>query len=114
MHEASIARNIIDATHQCLEDQGISGRVRAIHLRVGQFTAVVPDNLKFIFSVLSEGSVLQGARLEIEEVPVRGRCQTCKSELTFDEPCFLCPACGSIDLELLAGRELLIDSLEVE
>jgi hydrogenase nickel incorporation protein HypA/HybF len=114
MHEASIAQNIIDSVDRLVADGVVDGRVRSIRLRVGKLTAVVPDNLAFIFSVLAKGGELDGAALEFEEVGVRGECGGCAARFDIEEACFVCPSCGSGEVQLLSGRELVIDSVEVE
>lgn len=114
MHEVGIARTILESVEERLRRGEVRGKVRAVRLRVGRMSSVVPESLKFGFEVLSRGTALEGARLEIEEVPVRARCRACGEGLEIDEPCFLCGKCGSPDLEVLGGTELLIDSLDVE
>lgn len=114
MHETSIARTLLEEVGERVRRAGIRGRVAAVRLRLGRMSTVVPESLKFAFEVLSRGSPLDGARLEIEEVPVRARCRACGRGFEIDEPCFLCESCGSPDLEILSGNELLIDSLDVE
>ncbi len=114
MHEAAIAQSLIEELGR-LRDEGVfEGRLQSVRLRVGRLTAVVPDYLEFMFQVLCEGTDLEDVRLAMTEVEPRGRCLTCGVESRFDELGFLCTACGSADIELIAGRELLIESLEVE
>ncbi len=114
MHEVGIAQTIIEAVARRLKEGGLRGRVRTVHLRLGRMSTVVPDNLRFAFEVLVKESSMPEARLEIEEVPVRARCRACGGGFEIGEPCFLCEKCGSPDLEVLSGTELLIDSLDVE
>lgn len=114
MHEASIARTLLEEIGARVRKNGIRGKVTAVRLRLGRMSTVVPESLKFAFEVLSRETPLAGARLEIEEVPVRGRCRACGREFEIGEPCFLCEGCGSPDLEVAGGTELLIDSLDVE
>jgi hydrogenase nickel incorporation protein HypA/HybF len=114
MHEASIASYLIQAIERRIGEGEIVGKVRSISLRVGRMTAVVPDNLRFLFGVLAEGSAVEGAELEIEEVMVRARCQTCRAEFDIQDVCFLCSQCGSSDVDVTSGRELMIVAVEVE
>jgi hydrogenase nickel incorporation protein HypA/HybF len=113
MHEASIAQSVIDAVERRIASGLIDGRVCGVFLRVGRLTAVVPENLTFMFGVLKAGTALEGAELAIEEVPVRGVCRACGAESEFESICFLCPGCGSPDVDLTSGRELVIDAVEV-
>ncbi len=114
MHEVGIAQTIIESVVTRLREGEVRGRVRAVHLRLGRMSTVVPDNLRFSFGVLAKDSELRDARLEIEEVPVRARCRACGEGFEVGEPCFLCGKCGSPDLEILSGNELVIDALDVE
>ena len=55
---------------------------------------------------------LEGAALEIEEQRGRAHCRTCGEDFSLADPILLC-ACGSADVELLSGRELAGESVEV-
>jgi hydrogenase nickel incorporation protein HypA/HybF len=114
MHEAAVAQNIIDAVCERLEVDRIPGRVQAVCLQVGKLTAVVPDNLRFMFQVLAVETPLEGVRLEIEQVPVRLSCRACGLCFEPEDVCFICRGCSSADVEIARGRELLIEALEVE
>lgn len=114
MHEVGVARSIIETVERHLKERRVRGRVRAVRVRVGRMSTVVPDSLRFSFEALVGDSGIRGARLEVEEVPVRARCRACGEPFEITEPCFLCGRCGSPDLEILGGTELTIDSLDVE
>ena len=113
MHEATIASNLIDAIGRRIDEGEIAGKVSKIHLRIGRMTAVVPANLRYLFEVLAEGSAVEGAELEIEEVPIRGRCRVCEVEFDVEGVCFNCRSCGSQDADIVSGRELMIVGVEV-
>jgi hydrogenase nickel incorporation protein HypA/HybF len=66
MHEMSIALSVIELASE--ELQRLDGvNVRALHLRVGKLSAVVPDALRFSFDLAARGTPFENARLEIEE-----------------------------------------------
>ena len=113
MHEAAIAQSVLLEVQALLEQGQISGRVEKVYLRVGRLTAVVPENLRFMFEVLTRETALEGASLEIELVPLRGGCKGCGFRFQLDEPIFLCSRCASPEVEIESGTELLIDSVEV-
>jgi hydrogenase nickel incorporation protein HypA/HybF len=113
MHEAAIAQGVIDEVWR-LHDEGTwQGRLVEIRLRIGRLTAVVPDYLAFCFEALTEGTELAGVKLSWDDVPVKGLCSACGETSQFEQIGFLCLSCGSSDVEISQGRELLIDSLEV-
>lgn len=107
MHEMSITQSIVDAIVEHAE-----GTVTAVRLQVGKLSGVLPDAVRFCFDVAAVGTVAEGARLEITEPAGRARCRLCAAKFELDDPIVLC-ACGSADVEVFSGRELVIQSLEV-
>lgn len=111
MHELSIALALIEAASEERHRLG-DVHVEALHVRIGQLTAVVPDALRFSFDLAAEGTVIAGARLEIESLPVVVSCATCGNS-TLDSLAILrCPDCDG-PAELVSGRELELRALEV-
>ena len=109
-----IALEIIDITKGSIPSDIASPRVKKIYLAVGKLSAVVTDSLRFCFGVAVQGTTLEGAELVIREVPVQVRCSGCGHEWTVAEPVFLCGNCQSTAVHLISGRELDIESIEVE
>ena len=110
MHELSIAAAILRIA--C--DHAGGRRVARVEVKVGHLRQVVPDSLAFAFALVAEGTAAEGAELALEEVPAAGRCRACGVETELDGFPFTCGRCGGLDLELLRGEELLVDSLELE
>jgi hydrogenase nickel incorporation protein HypA/HybF len=108
MHELSIAQSVVDAV--CERAAGRS--VHSVRLRVGALTAVVPEAMRFCFDLAVEGTVAEGARLDIEHRLGTAHCRSCGCDVELADLILLCP-CGSADLEVTAGRELQIVSMEV-
>jgi hydrogenase nickel incorporation protein HypA/HybF len=110
MHELSIAQSIV----RIAETHAAGRKVYAVHLRVGHLRQVVPSALEFAFELVAEGTSVEGAELVMEEVPAAGICRDCGTESTFEGFPFRCTSCGGLDVELVRGEELLVDSLELE
>ena len=114
MHEMGIALQILEiATASLPADLG-QARVAAVNLKIGKLAAVVPESLRFCFEVAIKDTPLAGAKLAIEDIPVVAKCNDCNAQWTIDEPVFVCQKCQSGSLEILSGRELDIESIEVE
>lgn len=109
MHELGITRNIVSI----VEDAAKGRRVRRVTLDVGRFAGVMPDALAFCFDVVSKGTSLEGALLEIREITGRCRCRGCGAEFETSTLYQAC-GCGSRLLERLAGEELKIREMELE
>ena len=109
MHEFSISRNIV----AIVGDRADGRRVRRVTLEVGKLSGVMTDAIAFCFDVVAQGTVLEGATLDIIEVEGRARCTACGAE--FDMPTlFTACACGSRRLHRLQGEELKIKTMELE
>ena len=113
MHELSIAQSIVETVLREMEQRNLN-EVRAIGLRIGALSGVMVEALQFSYDVIVKETPLERTRLEIEQVPVRARCNACGNEFQVDEPFFLCPACNSGDVDVLSGQELDIAYLEVD
>ena len=50
----------------------------------------------------------------LEEIPAGGLCRACGAESRLDGFPLACRACGSADVEIVAGEELQVESLDVE
>jgi hydrogenase nickel incorporation protein HypA/HybF len=110
MHELSIAEGVVEVALRHARGR----QVTKVELSVGYLRQVVPSALEFAFALVAAGTALEGAELVIEEVAARGRCRACGAETVMDGCPLQCRRCGGLDLEILAGEELLVDSLEVE
>jgi hydrogenase nickel incorporation protein HypA/HybF len=86
--------------------------VTGVHLRVGKLSGVLPDAMRFCFDLISDGTTLSGAELLIEEPPGITHCRICGQDATMPDMIPLCP-CGSADVEIISGRELMVTSVEV-
>jgi hydrogenase nickel incorporation protein HypA/HybF len=110
VHELSLSGAIVKTVERHAEGR----RVTVVSLRVGSLRQVVPDTLAFSFRIVARGTLCEGARLEQELVSASLRCNACAHEWIIDVPAFRCPACGTSDVAVASGDELLVESIEVE
>ena len=110
MHELSLA----DAVVAIARDHARGRRVSAVEVKVGRLRQVVPDALEFAFELVAAGTEVEGAELRIEHVPVRVRCARCAVESEVPVFPLACAECRSVDVEVVAGDELLVESLDIE
>ena len=114
MHELSIAMKVIDEVAKQVAGAG-GGQVLAITLRIGRLSCVQEGALRFCFDLASAGTEHSGARLEIIDVPVRIWCPACGAEQELPGVQSLaCPECGRLSGDIRAGRELDLESIELE
>ena len=109
MHELAIAEGLVEIV--C--DHAAGRRVTRVDVKLGHLRQVVPSALELGFQLVADGTVVEGAALEIEEIPVEAVCQACAAHARQVDFPFACPGCGSFELEIVKGEELLVDCLEV-
>jgi len=115
MHELSIAQNIISIVEQELAKREVQSKVQKIFFNAGRMNAIIPDSLIFGFNTLKkETKLLHEAKLEINETPLILKCRKCGKDFEIDEPVFVCNFCGSTDIEVVSGKDMYIESIELE
>lgn len=113
MHELSLAQSIAEIAQNAASANG-KAKVLTVSVRIGELSGVVVDSLSFCFSAITAGTPLEGATLHVDHVPVRARCRACGKGCDVRDLVFLCPSCGSGDLEIVSGRELQVSHIEVD
>jgi hydrogenase nickel incorporation protein HypA/HybF len=110
VHELSIAQAVLAIA----TEHAAGRRVTRVDLRVGHLRQVVPGALELAWQVSTAGTVAAGAELGIERVPLRIACRACGGESELEDFPLACPACGGTDVAVLAGEELVVESMDVE
>lgn len=113
MHELSIIEGIIKIAENEVKKYEVN-RIVQIRLKVGIMSGIIPSLMQEYFGIASKGTVAEGAVLRIETVPLKIKCLSCGYENITDNIKIKCPICESTYLKILSGRELYVDSLEVE
>lgn len=113
MHELSLIASVFDILEEKAREQG-AARVTRVVLQVGRMSGVVPDLLESAFDIYKKDTLAEGASLDIVIVPVRIRCPDCGGEAVREDTDCSCAACGSRRIEIVAGRELLVERIELE
>jgi hydrogenase nickel incorporation protein HypA/HybF len=109
MHELALANAIVHIAERHAEGR----KVTAVAVRAGALRQVVPSALSFAFEAVAQGTAVEGAALELEEVRVVVGCRACGTESEVDGFPLVCPACGSPDVDVVRGEELLVESVEL-
>jgi len=108
MHEMAITQSVVEAV--C--EHAAGRRVHSVKLEVGALCAIVPAAMEFCFGLATEGTVADGAQLDVDVRPGSARCRSCDARFEMSDPLLLC-RCGSADVEVLEDRDLKILSMEV-
>jgi hydrogenase nickel incorporation protein HypA/HybF len=113
MHELAVTQGMLSIALEHAAKAGAKKIIR-INLVVGEASGIVDDSVQFYFDFVSKGSTAEGASLNFERIPVRFLCRACQMTFSPNEQEWTCPECGELSVEIVAGREFYVDSIEVE
>lgn len=111
VHEVSLAERMLRIALEVAEQHG-GPRITGARLLLGALGCAEPETLRFAFEIAARGTLAEGCALEIVRVPARLRCRACGGEHEGEllEPC---PVCQGVGFEVLQGRELRLESVDL-
>jgi hydrogenase nickel incorporation protein HypA/HybF len=107
MHELGIAVEILEAVLLEKRERKMKD-IREIGIRVGSLSSIDPESLRFCFEASKKDTPLSATDLKIDLVPVEGKCSACGRNFEVEDFIFICPFCGSPDIKVERGQELII------
>jgi hydrogenase nickel incorporation protein HypA/HybF len=113
MHETALAAGMLRIVREEARRHRVA-RITEIHLQLGLLSAVETHSLSACFKLLAEGSVAQGAVLEIACAPLPAQCKSCGHRFELLTRSFFCPCCRSADIHFEGGHGCTIQSISVE
>ncbi len=113
MHELSIAESIVKTV---IKEAGKRNAIKVskVGLKIGALTDIVNDALEFGFQAIIPGTILENAKLNIENIPLICLCKKCQKKYEIEQFLFVCPICNGRDLEIQSGNELDIVYIDLE
>jgi hydrogenase nickel incorporation protein HypA/HybF len=113
MHERSLVHALLRQVER-IAIAHPANRVVQIRIRVGEFAGVEPDLLMMAYDDVIEESPFRGAELALERVPLTATCDNCGRMFRIERFDFRCDACGSRQLSVQGGEEMLLESVVME
>ncbi len=134
MHELALADSVVKAALSAADDAGLD-RIERIVVKVGELQQIERDLFEFSLTTVipTQEPRLEGTVFDVSEEPVRFECRSCQKAYGRDDVdldvdadegeaihlipelshAFMrCPACGSPDFEILAGRGVTLERIE--
>ena len=112
MHELSLCESLLESIEDAAKREGFT-QVRRIVLDIGPFAGVEISALRFGFDAVSQGTLTEGAVLEIHEGQGAAWCFECSQTVPIQDRLDVCPLCGSGQLQPSQGMEMRVKGLEV-
>jgi hydrogenase nickel incorporation protein HypA/HybF len=113
MHEFSLVNNICNILDEVILKEKIK-KINRVNIKVGKLLQVVPENMKYLFEVVSKGKPYKSAQLNIELTPVKGECGDCKFIFDINDYKFICPKCNGSNINIINGKELILSSIDAD
>ena len=113
MHEQSIVESLLALALEHAE-KAKATKISRINVVIGELSGVVEEAMDFYFNFLRKDTIAAEASLAFTRVPAKLRCRKCNIEFVAENLDFRCPNCKEQQVEIIGGRELYIESLEVE
>ncbi len=113
MHEMSIVTNILAIAEQQGREAGATA-INRIEIEVGALAGVEIPSLEFCFSAAKAETMAAGAELVVHEIPGRGWCEGCQTQVPLDFFVAVCPQCGKSVTQVVQGRELKVRCINVD
>ncbi len=113
MHELSLAEGVLELVEATARREG-AGRVHGVVLEIGRLAAVDPEALKFCFASVVRGTMVDGALLEIVDLPGAAWCSQCRASVPVNERFDVCPMCGHAPLQATAGLEMRVREIRID
>ena len=110
MHEFGLCEGIVDAVQRRARGR----RVARVRVRAGTLHRIVDAAFQQAFAHAAEGTEAEQASVELVLVPVSAVCNACQAVTQSQDMTAICSKCGSMELELTAGEELILESIEYE
>ena len=115
MHELPVVQRLFDICMKHATANNVK-KIISVNLKVGEVSDLQDEWIQRYFDYLSKGSLLEGARLTIERVPLVVRCKACSESFRInirERRKVECPKCQATEFAYVSGREYSVESLEV-
>jgi hydrogenase nickel incorporation protein HypA/HybF len=110
VHELGLCEGVLEA----VERRAAGRRVTRVRVRVGARHRVVAAAFDQSFALVSQGTVADGAAVDLVTVPARVGCLDCGHQAESTDALAACPSCGGLDLETEGGDELILEAIYLE
>ena len=113
MHELPVTQNLLDLALQHAEKAEAS-RILSLNITIGDLASIIDDSVQFYWDIISKDTPAEGAQLNFNRIPIEMKCLDCLTSYHPEDGISVCPECDGSRVNIIAGKEFLLDSIDVE
>jgi len=113
MHELAAMQDILERINKDAKEKKAQ-KVVSVKIKIGELRGLSQNHFLNDWKMLTQGTSLEQAKMEIQMVPPRANCKVCGKELSLNKFSMNCPHCGSPEIEIISGKELKLESITVK
>jgi hydrogenase nickel incorporation protein HypA/HybF len=113
MHEMSLTEALVEHVLKAADGHHLKA-IQEVEVEAGALKRVVPSLMQEAFAIVSQGTIADGAKLTIIEIPARAQCNLCQEIFEPEYDNFLCPDCHKADVRILQGDDLILKSIKAD
>jgi len=113
MHEMTITQSLVDIA---LEEakKANAKKIVSVDVVLGEMSGAVDQCVELYFQLMTKDTIAEGAKLNFRKVPNRAKCRKCCNIFNIGDIFWKCDKCNSYEIEIISGKELYIESIEVD
>lgn len=104
---------MLDAALGAAKENG-AARITGLNIQMSALAEESADSLRFHLEHLAEGTIADGARIDITSVPAQLQCLDCGKSASIDITMGICPHCASANVRPIIQDEFNLVSIDVE
>lgn len=108
MHEVGLVEGIVEAVRQRAGDRPVAH----VKVRIGTLHHASQGPMEQAFEMVGAGTIVEGAALELVQMPVTNTCLGCGHTGSAAEKEPICSECGATAMKYSGGDELILESIE--
>lgn len=113
MHELSVVEAFLKVAIEHAEKEKAEKIVK-INIVVGELSGVVDDSVDFYFTFLSKNTIASEAVIDFTSIKTSLKCRECGELFHPEKNNYACPKCTCQQVDIVGGRELYVESIEIE
>jgi hydrogenase nickel incorporation protein HypA/HybF len=113
MHELAITRSLVDIALS-EANKANAKKVTSVSIVLGEMSGAVDESVEFYFELMSKYTIAEGAKIKFRKVPNQAKCRKCGNIFKPEDIFWECDKCHSMEMEMISGKELYIESIEVD